>query len=82
MAWFDGERLHRVKLEAGNSILPTAIHLDRGYVALTGSAAIERYVEENRGRRVELVAEVIGESARTANPMKSPIMVASGVKSR
>ena len=63
MAWFDGERLHRVKLEAGNSILPTAIHLDRGYVALTGSAAIERYVEENRGRRVELVAEVIGESA-------------------
>ena len=63
MAWFDGERLHRVQLEAGSAILPTAIHLDRGYVALTGSAAIERYVEENRGRRVELVAEVIGEAA-------------------
>ncbi len=28
-----------------------------------GSAAVDRYVEENRGRRVELVAEVIGESA-------------------
>jgi hypothetical chaperone protein len=52
-----------VRLEAGNPILPTAIHLDRNYVALTGSAAIERYVEENRGRRVELVAEVIGEAA-------------------
>jgi hypothetical chaperone protein len=63
VAWFDGERLHRVQLEAGSAILPTAIHLDRGYVALTGSAAIERYVEENRGRRVELVAEVIGEAA-------------------
>jgi len=50
-------------MEGESSILPTAIHLDRGYVALTGSAAIERYVEENRGRRVELVAEVIGESA-------------------
>lgn len=62
-AWFDGERLHRVVLEPGSPILPTAIHLDRAYAALTGSAAIERYVEENRGRRVELVAEVIGEAA-------------------
>jgi hypothetical chaperone protein len=67
-AWFDGRQLHRVVLEragpAGPTpILPTAIHLDRAYTALTGSAAIERYVEENRGRRVELVAEVLGESA-------------------
>ncbi len=37
------------------------------FVALTGSAAIERYVEENRGRRVELVAEVIGESASSVS---------------
>jgi hypothetical chaperone protein len=62
-AWFDGKTLHRVNLEATGPILPTAIHLDRGYAALTGTAAIERYVEENRGRRVELVAELIGESA-------------------
>ncbi len=62
-AWFDGERLHRVVLDATGPILPTAIHLDRGYAAITGSGAIERYVEENRGRRVELVAEVLGESA-------------------
>jgi len=62
-AWFDGEQLHRVRLEGGNPIMPTAIHLDRNFAALTGSPAIDRYVEENRGRRVELVAEVIGESA-------------------
>jgi hypothetical chaperone protein len=62
-AWFDGERLHRVVLDRGSPILPTAIHLDRNYAALIGSDAIERYVEENRGRRVELVAEVIGEAA-------------------
>ena len=61
-AWFDGKQLHRVRLEGG-PILPTAIHLDRAFMALTGNAAIERYVEENRGRRVELVAELIGESA-------------------
>lgn len=63
VAWFDGERLHRVRLQHDEAILPTAIHLDRNYAALVGSAAIDLYVEENRGRRVELVAEVMGESA-------------------
>ncbi|MEP7312552.1 MAG: Hsp70 family protein [Pseudomonadota bacterium] len=62
-AWFDGERLHYVELERSGPVLPTAIHLDRNFAALTGSDAIERYVEENRGRRVELVAEVIGAAA-------------------
>jgi hypothetical chaperone protein len=63
VAWFDGERLHRVRLQDDGAILPTAIHLDRNFAALVGSVAIDRYVEENRGRRVELVAEVLGESA-------------------
>ena len=63
VAWFDGEHLTSVLLEKDSPILPTAIHLDRGYAALVGSIAIARYVEENRGRRVELVAEVIGEAA-------------------
>lgn len=67
VAWFDGTTLHRVRLEAAGPILPTAIHLDRAYSALTGSTAIDRYVEENRGRRVELVAEVIGESASSVS---------------
>ncbi len=55
--------MHRVILQRQSPILPTAIHLDRNYAALVGTAAIDLYVEENRGRRVELVAEVIGESA-------------------
>lgn len=62
-AWFDGQQLHFVPMEGTSPILPTALHLDRGYAALTGSAAIAQYVEENRGRRVELVAEVIGEAS-------------------
>lgn len=62
-AWFDGEELHYVPLEGAGPILPTAIHLDRHYSAITGQAAIDRYVEENRGRRVELTAEVIGEAS-------------------
>lgn len=62
-AWFDGQTLHSVRLEHGGDVLPTAIHLDREFHALTGQDAIDRYVDENRGRRVELVAEVIGEAA-------------------
>lgn len=50
-------------LDDDGPILPTAVHLDRQYQSLVGSAAIARYVEENRGRRVELVAELIGEAA-------------------
>lgn len=63
MAWFDGHSLVSVALEEASPILPTAVHLDRQYQSLVGSVAIERYVEENRGRRVELVAQLIGEAA-------------------
>lgn len=62
-AWFDGETLHYVLLEGSSPVLPTAIHLDRDYVAITGSDAIAQYVEENRGRLVELVPEIIGEAS-------------------
>jgi hypothetical chaperone protein len=64
-AWFDGKSLHYVAMEGDSPVLPTAIHMDRNYVAITGLAAIERYVEENRGRLVELVPEVIGEASTT-----------------
>ena len=60
-AWFDGTTLRHVALEGPNPVMPTAIHLDRNFSSLTGTAAIDQYVEENRGRLVELVAEVIGE---------------------
>jgi len=64
-AWFDGKVLHYIALEGDSPVLPTAIHLDRNYVATTGLEAIEHYVEENRGRLVELVPEVIGEASTT-----------------
>ncbi len=62
-AWFDGTSLHYVSIEGSSPVLPTAIHLNRNYAAMTGSAAITQYVEENRGRLVELVAEIIGEAS-------------------
>ena len=64
-AWFDGKSLHYVLLERPSPILPTAIRLDRNYMAITGSQAINQYVEENRGRLVELVPEIIGEASST-----------------
>ncbi len=63
VAWFDGQRLQFVRLESAGPIMPTAIHLNRGYQALIGTEAIEQYVEENRARRVELVPEIIGHQA-------------------
>jgi len=72
VAWFDGKQLNYVQLEQASPILPSAIHLNRQYTALTGSAAVARYVEENRGRRVELVAEVIGEHTVSLGDGRNP----------
>jgi hypothetical chaperone protein len=63
VAWFDGQEIFYVQLEARGPIMPTAIHLNRNYQALTGARAVEQYVEENRARLVELVPEVIGVQA-------------------
>jgi len=63
VAWFDGKQLRYVRLEDAGPIMPTAIHLNRSYQALTGVAAVEQYVEENRARLVELVPELIGVQA-------------------
>lgn len=63
VACFDGKQLRFVHLETTGPIMPTAIHLNRNYAATTGMDAVELYVEENRARLVQLVAEVIGEQA-------------------
>jgi hypothetical chaperone protein len=61
IAWFDGQQLHLVSLEGDSPILSSSIHLNREFAPLTGAAAVTQYVEENRGRLVQLVAEEIGE---------------------
>lgn len=54
---------HLVPLEGDAAVLPSATYIDRERQTLTGQAAIERYVEENSGRLVELVPEEIGHSS-------------------
>jgi hypothetical chaperone protein len=63
VAWFDGQQLCFVRLETAGAILPTAIHLSREFVGTTGTAAIERYVQENSARLVHLVPEILGQTA-------------------
>jgi len=64
LAVFDGERLVCVPLECAGVTTPSAVHIDRQFQVCTGQAAIDRYIADNRGRRVQLAAEVLGE-ART-----------------
>lgn len=62
-AWFDGDKVHLVQLEADDAIMPTATHLDRDLATLTGKAAVDQYIDENRDRIVELTPEVIAKTS-------------------
>tara|TARA_A100001037_G_C15119147_1_gene622914 strand:- start:653 stop:2053 length:1401 start_codon:yes stop_codon:yes gene_type:complete len=68
-AIFDGKTTSLVPLEAGQPILPSALYIDKSYTTTVGQKAIERYVSSNTGRKVELVPEVIGETAEFAGSM-------------
>jgi hypothetical chaperone protein len=63
VAWFDGVKLHFVQIENASAILPTAVHLSRDFVGSTGSDAIDRYVQENAARLVQMVPEILGQAA-------------------
>lgn len=63
-AIFDGQQVQLVKLAAPESIMPSANYIDKQYVTSIGQRAITDYISANRGRKVELSAELLGE-ART-----------------
>lgn len=60
-AIFDGERIQLVSLEAQGMTMPSSIYIDRQFQVCTGQAAIDRYIVDNMGRKVELSAELLGE---------------------
>ena len=64
-ALFDGTTLAVVDFGQGRNSIPSATYLNRDYQALTGQEAIDEYIADNIGRRVELAAVKIGE-ARTS----------------
>ena len=63
-AVFDGQQLVLVKLAEPDSIMPSANYIDKQFVSAVGQQAINDYISGNRGRKVELSAELLGE-ART-----------------
>lgn len=63
-AVYDGERVRLVPLEGTDPLLPSATYIDRQLQTLTGQAAIDRYIQDNTGRTVELIPEVIAETSQ------------------
>ena len=61
-AVFDGEQVMLVQLAVPESIMPSANYIDRQYVSAIGQKAINDYIAGNRGRKVELSAELLGEA--------------------
>ena len=73
-ATFDGERLTLMPLEASEVhnggasaatehdrvIMPSATYIDRDLQTRTGRSAVDTYIADNVGRKVELVPEVVG----------------------
>ena len=60
-ATFDGEQVRLVQLEANDPIMPSATYIDRNLQSITGQAAIDHYIQDNTGRTVEMIPEVVGE---------------------
>ncbi len=60
-ALFDGKRVHMVWLEQNSVTMPTASYIDRQFQVCTGQEAIDTYIANNMGRKVELGVEVLGE---------------------
>ena len=70
-AWYDGEKVHMILLEKCDAIMPTAMHLDRELITLTGEAAVTQYIDENRDRIVELTPEVIAKASMVTSEANS-----------
>jgi hypothetical chaperone protein len=67
-AIYDGERLELIALEPDGPIMPSATYIDRELQTVTGQRAIDHYIQDNTGRTVELIPEVIAETSSFAEP--------------
>ncbi len=63
-ALYDGQHVLLVGLEGVDPIMPSATYIDRELKTLTGQAAIEQYIEDNTGRTVEMIPEIIAETSQ------------------
>lgn len=61
-AVFDGEQVTLIKLAAPDSVMPSANYIDKAFQSSIGQVAIDDYIDGNRGRKVELGLELLGEA--------------------
>jgi hypothetical chaperone protein len=61
-AVFDGEQVTLIKLAAPDHVMPSANYIDKSYQSSIGQLAIDKYIDGNVGRKVELSLEVLGEA--------------------
>ena len=71
-AVFDGEQITLVKLAAPDSVMPSALYIDKAYQNSIGQHAINDYIEGNTGRKVELSLEVLGEARTGTGEVANP----------
>jgi hypothetical chaperone protein len=71
-AIFDGENVRLVQLSELNPIMPSANYIDRDFASTIGQLAIDDYISDNQGRKVELSVEVIGEARTSAGTADGP----------
>ncbi len=71
-AVFDGEQVRLVQLSELNPIIPSANYIDRDFASTIGQPAIDDYISDNQGRKVELSVEVIGEARTSAGTGDGP----------
>lgn len=71
-AVFDGQQVRLVQLSELNPIMPSANYIDRDFASTIGQSAIDDYISDNQGRKVELSVEVIGEARTSAGTADGP----------
>jgi hypothetical chaperone protein len=71
-AIFDGQTVTMVNLSRDTSIMPSANYVDQDYITTIGQSALDEYINSNRGRTVELSAELLGEERTSAGSIDGP----------
>ena len=62
VAVFDGKQARLVPID-GTPTMPSATYISKTYSTCVGNSAVEQYLSDNRGRRVALVPEKVGQAS-------------------
>ena len=63
VAIYDGSKVRMLHVDGENIAMPSATYMSNSFEIETGQNAIARYINENVGRKIELVPEHVGEAS-------------------